>query len=324
MASVLAALLASGLAAPIAAAAISGPHAATGGMCGLVHTAPVYRHVVVIMEENTSYSGVIRSASAPYINALAGACGVATNYHNITHESLPNYLGLTDGDPLSQLGPELTDCDPGPGCQTAQTSIFSQLGPAGGWRAYQESMPQPCAMTDSGDYAVRHNPPAYFRGLAACARNDVSLGPIGHSRLLRDFSSQATAPRFSLVTPNLCHDMHGADGCPGDPTAAGDVWLSRWLPRLVASRVYRSHNTVVFVVWDEGDSGSVGQDCAFDTQDEGCHVAALVVAPSVPAHTRVATLLNHYSVLRTAEDLLGLPELGSAATAASAAPGFNL
>jgi hypothetical protein len=185
-------------------------------------------------------------------------------------------------------------------------------------------MPQPCDTSDSGYYAVRHNPAVYFQGLDGCSADDVPLGSIRNSSLLRDFASEASAPAFALLTPNLCHDMHGADGCPDDLIRAGDSWLSAWLPRIAGTRVYRHHDTAVFIVWDEGDSGSAGQQCASNTSDDGCRVAAIVVAPSVHHHTRVSALLNHYSVLRTTEDLLRLPELGLARTARSMAHGFNL
>ena len=47
--------------------------------------------------ENTPYVDVIGSAQAPFANALASECGLATNYHNLTHPSAPNYLGATSG-----------------------------------------------------------------------------------------------------------------------------------------------------------------------------------------------------------------------------------
>ncbi len=288
-------------------------------MCGALRTAPTYRHVIVVMEENTSYSGIVGSSSAPYINSVISSCGLATNYHAITHHSLPNYIGLTNGADLGALMPYVDDCDPGPGCQADGTSIFTQIS----WRSYEESMPSPCDSSDSGYYAVRHNPAVYFRGLANCASNDVALGSLGHSSLLRDFSRETTAPAFSMVTPNLCHDMHGADGCPGDLVRAGDDWLRAWLPRITATRVYRSHDVALLIVWDEGDTGDTGQACALSNAD-GCQVPAIVVAPSVRRRTRVTALLNHYSVLKTAEDLLGVPELGLAQTARSMVRAFNL
>ena len=40
---------------------------------------------------------VIGSSAAPYENQLANACGLATNYHAVTHPSLPNYIAATSG-----------------------------------------------------------------------------------------------------------------------------------------------------------------------------------------------------------------------------------
>jgi hypothetical protein len=56
--------------------------AAAAGPCGTLSTAPAYKHVVWIWMENHSYSDIIGNTSqAPYLNALAGECGLATNYH---------------------------------------------------------------------------------------------------------------------------------------------------------------------------------------------------------------------------------------------------
>ena len=55
------------------------------------------------------------------------------------------------------------------------------------------------------------------------------------------------------------------------------------------------------------------------------HIATLVVAPSVPDGTTVATNFNHYSMLRTTEAMLGIGTyLGGAAGATSMSSGFHL
>src|SRR5919109_3419040 len=75
--------------------------------CGALHAPAVgYQHVIWIWLENHSYEQLIgppgspAAAGAPYLNALAARCGLATNYHNITHPSLPNYLAATAGSTL--------------------------------------------------------------------------------------------------------------------------------------------------------------------------------------------------------------------------------
>jgi hypothetical protein len=58
--------------------------------------------------------------------------------------------------------------------------------------------------------------------------------------------------------------------------------------------------------------------------DVGCHMAMLIVSPSIPAGRRSGELFNHYSLLRTTEDLVGVPPLGEAAKASSMTHAFGL
>jgi arylsulfatase A-like enzyme len=99
--------------------------------------------------------------------------------------------------------------------------------------------------------------------------------------------------------------------------------LRTTLGDIVASPQYRAGSVAVFVVWDEGEGGSTS-NCAANTTDPGCHVPALVLSATTPPGTASGALFNHYSLLRTAEDLLGLPPLGRAASASSMTAAFRL
>ena len=294
-----------------AGAAAVMPPAAASSPCGKVASAPAYKHVIWVWMENQSYSTIIGSKQAPYINSLASDCGLATNYHNVSHPSLPNYMSATSGLGYSSIAKFDADCDPVPGCTTTAHSIFSQ---GETWRAYEESMPGNCAKTDSGEYAVRHDPPPYYTKLKGCAKFDVP-----YTKLASDLAA-GKLPAFSFITPNLIDDMH--DGTVAD----GNKWLSANLPKIFSSPEYKNGSTAVFIVWDEGENGSYagGEHCATNTKDVSCHVAALVISPSTKAGTKSATLFNHYSLLGTAEQLLGLPKLGKAATATTMTAAFNL
>jgi hypothetical protein len=268
------------------------PAAATAGPCGTAASPPAsYDHVVWVIMENHSYSQIIGSPSAPYINQLAGQCGSATNFTAESHPSLPNYIAMTSG---STQG--ITD-DNGPSSHPlAVPSIFSQTG-SGGWRSLEESMPSNCDLSDSGTYAVRHNPAVYYTGIRTdCASEDVPLG-----------STPDLSARFTFVTPNLCDDMHDCS------VQTGDSWLQGFLPKVFSSAEYQAGRTAVFLTWDEDDGHS------------GNHIATLVMAPSVAPGTASATAFTHYSMLRTTEELLGLGSfLGNAATATSMRAAFNL
>jgi phosphatidylinositol-3-phosphatase len=305
-ATVLAAVAAAaGLTAASSAAAAARP-------CGTVSAPPAYRHVIWIWMENRSFGDIIGNKSqAPYLNALAAECGLATGYHVTTHPSLPNYLAATSGLPQPNL-PILsyTDCGPSLICRTSARSIFGQ---GETWKAYEESMPSNCDTSDSGQYAVRHNPPPYYHSLSGCASRDVP-----YTRLAADLAG-STLPAFSFITPNLTDDMH--DGT----IAQGDRWLSAHLPAILNSAEYRSGSTAVFITWDEGAGGYPVEDCDNTTSsDASCRVPTLVISPSTPAGARSGAFFTHYSLLATTEQLLGLPKLGQAASAGTMTAAFRL
>jgi phospholipase C len=247
--------------------------------------------------ENKTYGEVIGSDSAPFINALAQECGIATNYHGITHPSLPNYLAATGGSTFGVADDDGPDAHP-----ISSESLFGQLDRAGlSWRSYEESMPENCDLSASGRYSPKHNPAAYYTNLrASCDAHDVPLnGPLS-----QDLAT-GSLPSFSFVTPNLCHDTHDCS------VRAGDSWLAPLLKEIVAARNYRSGDTVVVVTWDEG----VGADNKIPT---------VVVAPSVRPGMRVSMPLDHYALLGATESLFGLDRLGNAKAAPSMATAFNL
>jgi phospholipase C len=262
--------------------------------------------------ENHSFGDIIGNASqAPYINTLAARCGLATNYHVATHPSLPNYLAATSGLAQPRLPvTSYTDCSPSATCRTSALSIFGQ---GETWKAYEESMPSNCDASGSGQYAVRHNPPPYYTSLSGCSSHDVPYPQLG-----TDLAA-GTLPAFSFITPNLTDDMH--DGT----IAQGDAWLARNLPAILTSRQYLAGSTVVFITWDEGSGGYPAQDCdSATTTDSSCLVPTIVISPSTPAGTRSGTLFSHYSLLGTAEQLLGLPRLGRASSSATMTAAFRL
>jgi phosphatidylinositol-3-phosphatase len=283
----------------------------TSGPCGTLSSPPTYKHVIWIWFENHSYNTIIGSPSAPYINSVAKECGLATNYHNISHPSLPNYISGTSGLGYAAITKFDSDCSPSSSCATSAASIFGQ---GESWKAYEQSMPSKCDKSNSGEYAVRHNPPPYLTALSGCGKRDVH-----YSQLATDLANN-TLPAFSFITPNLIDDMH--DGTVAD----GDTWLSKNLPTILNSSQYAGGSTVVFITWDEGEGGSRtnGEQCATKTSDVSCHVATLVISPSTKPGTKSGTLFNHWSLLATAEQLLGLPKLGHASSATTMTSAFNL
>jgi phospholipase C len=191
------------------------------------------------------------------------------------------------------------DCNATGPCHTSATSIFA-LAPS--WGAYEESMRRPCTHWFTGAYAASHNPAVYYTNLPDCRQHDVNL------RALKPALDGNTLPAFVFITPNMCDSMHNCS------VATGDAWLWRIVQRLTASPAYRRGTMAIFVTFDES---------AADDSDD--RVATLVISPTTPPHTRAGKWFNHYSLLRTTEEMLGIDRLlGEARHAPSMRSAFNL
>ena len=270
-------------------------------LCGTLVAHPAHiSHVVWVVMENRSYSEVV---GAPYIKMLSSQCGLATNYHNVSHPSQPNYIAMTSGRPLAAL--PTTDCSTF--CAVSGASIFTQTS---SWRVYAESMPGNCVRHDSRPYVVHHTAAAYYTAVTNCASNDLPLTAL----------NLAAPPAFTMIVPNVKNDMHENSSS----VSAGDSWLRSHLGAIFASPTYLSGSTVVFLTWDEGSLSRSTKNCATNASDPGCHVALLVMSPYTVPGTRWAPMANHYSLLAVTEQLLRLAYLGQAAQAPTIRTAFRL
>jgi hypothetical protein len=261
---------------------------------------PKITHVIWVWMENESYGSIIGSPAARYETALTHECGVAANYQAITHPSLPNYLAATGGSTFGVTDDGEPDTHP-----IDAPSLFSEVAAAHEtWRSYAESMPDNCDRVTAGEYAARHNPAVYYVPLRAeCAQDDVPLGALT-TGALANAAHSGKLPNFAFITPNICDDAHSC------PVAHGDSWLSEFLPIIFASPQYRSGSVAVFLTFDEGNVNN--------------HSPTIVAAASTPTGTISRLPFTHYSLLRTAEQLLGVPLLGNATKAESMVGAFNL
>jgi acid phosphatase len=283
--------------------ALSTPAAATAAAdpCGLIAAPPpTYLHVVVIMEENLSYGNVIGNTNSPYLNMLASDCALATNFHNETHGSQPNYMAATSGVATAI------------GAHSSNTSIYQQVA---SWNDFEESMKSPCGGTATF-YKRGHDPAFWYTPIAtACKTNDVPMAASDAG------ATMLPTAAYTWITPNLCHDHHWQTGCAGKNTSAMtvqtmDTWLSGTVQAIQATPDYQAGNTLVLVTFDEGQGGTAGENCADPTNtDPSCHVATVAVAAGVHPIAD-PTFYTHYALLRATEEALGITTyLGAAATA---------
>jgi phosphatidylinositol-3-phosphatase len=240
---------------------------------------PDYSHIVVVMEENHSYSQIIGSSQAPYINSLASQGALFTNSHAITHPSEPNYMAITSG---STYGLTSDACP----FSTSKANIGSEVIAAKlSYAGYSESMPsqgyQGCT---TGLYARKHNPTANYTDLPSSVNRTFAQFPSS--------ADYASLPAVSIVDPNLNDDMHNGT------VAEGDTWLKNHMSSYVTWAM--NNNSLLIVTWDEND-GSPGNQIA-------TIFAGARIKPG-----KYGERVTHYRVLRTLEQAYGLKALGQSA-----------
>jgi hypothetical protein len=249
--------------------------------------------VLVLVMENKEATDLLGNRSAPYLNRLVRHGGLATRSYAVRHPSLPNYLALTSGSTHGIT----SDCT---SCHVGARSIADQLEAAHlRWRAYMEDVPRPCfRAATAGGYAKKHDPFMYYDAVARHASRCRDV--VSFRRLARDLE-QGALPAYGFVSPNLCHDTHDCS------IAKGDRFLSHLVPALL--RAVGPHGYLV-LTWDEGSS-----DAGCCGGSNGGRVVTVVAGPDVRAGSRSNVPVDHYGVLGTIQDSLGLPRLGASADA---------
>jgi phosphatidylinositol-3-phosphatase len=169
-------------------------------------------------------------------------------------------------------------------------------------------------------YAARHNPFVYFHSLldlGDCASNDLPL-----TALAADLASPAKTPNYAFIAPNLCHDGSEApcaDGSPGGLQAA-DAFLAEWVPKILASPAYQRDGLLV-ITFSDGPATDTSGCCGATAAPGGAppagggRVGALLLSRFVAPGGESTSPYNHYSLLRTVEDIFGVPHLANAGEA---------
>lgn len=264
---------------------------------------PQFKHVVVVVEENHSYSHVIGNPAMPYLNSLARTYGLAADYYANTHPSIGNYFMLTTGNIV-------TNNDAYTGTITGN-NIVQQLITAGKtWKVYAESLPYTGYIGgDRYPYLKHHNPLAYFSDVRNSSTESSNI--VSTTHLSTDLSNNAL-PNYAFIVPNVLHDAHN---CPYGGTCSdnlklsvADAWLKTHIAPIINNPSFKASGVLV-IVFDESTTS--------DTAHGGGHVAAVVVSSLSKTGYRSTTFHQHQSVLKMTCSALSLGSCPGAAASAN-------
>lgn len=259
---------------------------------------------VVAMENQDADRIYGNSTDAPYINDalmkhFAHANGYENGLKNLPSE--PHYVLMEAGTTAFRDNSFKDDGDPSVSNSTASTEhLVSQIrkaGPGIDWMTYQEGINAEtgaCPIKSTGFYAAKHNPFVFFQDVAGNPPSMTQPNCASHNREYGELSLDLVAGRvaaYNFISPNLCHDMHGAQGCPDtNAIRAGDNWLKSNLPPLID--YVNHHHGVIFLVWDEGSRSG--------------RIPFLAIGPGVKVGYSNNARYDHTTMLRSIEEMLHL------------------
>lgn len=299
---------------------------------------PQLSHVFLIVMENHSIDALSQQ-DAPYIHRLIAHYGYDSNYHGVTHVSLPNYLALLSGRTDGTHSDNPNQSFSGPTLVSQMNSRHIR------WQGVMQSLPysgysgnwypepahaNPTSMPKNALYAKKHDPFMLFPTIIHSDRRHI----VPLTTLIQELQ-RGDAPRVVWITPNLCSDMHGqpvgSSRCPiNHPVALvkmGDRFLSHLIKQIMSSPSWTSHSIIV-ITWDESETPrdiynpmawkrwlSAGPDAPkiMGIPVGGGSVPLIMISYGEVAPVHITVWADHYNLLKTIEAGLSLPYLGHAA-----------
>lgn len=166
------------------------------------------------------------------------------------------------------------------------------------------------------DYAVKHNPTAFFTdtngGNNATSSNPAAVHYAPLQQLQTDLNNNSVA-HYNWITPNEFNDMHtalsgGYKSLTGDNAAVkqGDDFLAALVPKIMASQAYKNNGAII--IWNDETEGTNADDFNHTMME-------IVISPLAKGYGYASSFnYTHSSDLKTMQEIFQVgPLLGDAA-----------
>ncbi|HTA62153.1 MAG TPA: alkaline phosphatase family protein [Bacteroidia bacterium] len=273
--------------------------ALAASFCTYAQTVPTPDHVVVLMMENYGYNDIVGNTNAPYLNSLISDPNAAlfTNSLALGHPSQPNYVMLFSGG-YQGITNDNTSSTQFTTCNLGASLIAKGLT----FKGFSEGLPSVGSLVStSGTYARKHCPWTNWQGTGT---NQLPSSVGQPFTAFPSSTTYSTLPTVSFVIPDLADDMHNpTSGTNYTVTAIsnGDTWVNNNISSYVTWA--KTHNSLLIITFDEDDGGT-GPNQIF----------TMFIGQQVQGGSYSNTI-NHYSVLRTIQQMYGASYCDSAAFA---------
>jgi acid phosphatase len=297
---------------------------------------PVYKHVVIVIEENKDYEEIIGSDAASYINQLRKEGANFTQMYGEEHNSQGNYfwlfsgsnqnVGFEDAMPTKENNPNYPFTTPNLGTALWDKSLT--------FKGYSEDLPYigfegeyfPAEQDyKKRRYVRKHAPWVNFSNLPKGNSVETSCN-LRFADFPTDEAGFAALPTVAIVVPNLENDMHNQDpDRPDDCIRTGDAWLRKNIDAYYCWA--KKNNSLLIVTFDESNNKrEKGVNYLGLTnplvrpkprpadqykRDLQNHIPTIFAGARVkPGEYGECNGITHVNILRTLEAMYGLPRAG--------------
>jgi len=237
------------------------------------------KHVVIIILENGS---PIEAQQQPFMNEISKKGANLKEYYGITHPSQPNYIAMIAGSTLGVRSDKNYDLK--------DEHIGDMLERAGKtWKIYAEDYPGNCFLkARSGNYARKHVPFLSFTNV----QNDPTRceNVVAASQFDNDVANNSLKT-YSMYIPNLLNDAHDTD------LAYADSWFKKAFAKHFKNPQLLS-DTLFIITFDEDD------------MKYNNRIYTVFLGAGVKPGVESIVHYDHYSMLRTVEEIFNLDDLG--------------
>jgi hypothetical protein len=241
---------------------------------------PPISHVFVVVLENTDAAQAVKQ---PFLKQLIAAGAWLRNYHGIAHPSQANYIAMTAGNTYGVKDDSAVSLD-----VYHLGDLFEENGRS--WKAYAENYPGNCSLTSSGLFVRHHVPFLDYRDIqtdrARCTAHVVNA-----TQLLADVAS-GSLPNYALYVPNNANNGHNTS------VAVADRYLENQFGPLL--RDPRFTRGLLFVVTFDESASYARND-----------ILTILWGERVRRGSVTDVYYDHYSLLRTIEEIFGTGTLGA-------------
>src|SRR5689334_1463003 len=163
---------------------------ASGTNSRLTTESPSFKKVLIVIFENTSYQEALNQ---PFFGKLAKSGALLSNFHAVSHPSLPNYIAMAAGDTFG-----ISDDKP---VRLSIRHIGDLLEAQGkDWKLYAEGFPGRCFLGSTrGAYARKHVP---FLNFANIQDNPTRCAKVVSAKAFATDAANGRLPDYAMYVPD--------------------------------------------------------------------------------------------------------------------------